>query len=222
MNNPGKTGYPLTCEQASQILATTAGGAFDPAQWELAEAHLAACPLCRQASESLADAILELSAIEELEDAWEIARSDRERQEAAAATPSRPFRWDALGRFIIQFSASLLQSLQPQQPSLSYALKSKTGRKVLYQYALKQDKEDLEVAISVEESRDDGAQCTVIVSVQIPSRGGWPNLAGTQVALKRGDEQVAFEVTDAFGDAVLSKIPASDVPDLAFEITPVE
>ncbi|MFN8499540.1 MAG: hypothetical protein U0641_16945 [Anaerolineae bacterium] len=221
MNNSGTTGYPLTCDQASQILATTAGGAFDPTQWALAEAHLAACPRCHEAADKLADAILALSAIEDLESAWGMARAARAAKEASAATPSRPFRWDALGRFIIQFSADLLASLQPTTPKLSYGLKSPTGQKVLYTYQLTQDNDDLDVAIGVEESRDDPTRCTVIVSVQIPSLGGWPNLAGTGVTVRRGDEGVAEGLTDAYGDAVFARIPVADLPDLSFEITPV-
>lgn len=222
MNNPGTTGYPLTCDQASQILATTAGGAFDPAQWELAEAHLAACPHCRQAAAGLADAVLELSAIEELEAAWEAARSEPAAQEAAAVLPSRPFRWDALGQFIIQFSSTLLEALQPPTPRLSYGFKSAAGRKILYEYAIQRDAEDLEVTITVEENPDLPTECTVTVSVQIPSLGGWPNLADTQVTLKRAREAIATTATDAFGDAVFPGIAVADLPTLTFQILPVE
>ena len=221
MNTSGKTGYPLTCEQASQILATTAEGVFDPARWALAEAHLAACPLCRQASERLIAAILELSAIEELEATWEMARPERDTQEASAATPSRPFRWDALGRLIIQFSSELLQSLQPPPLSLSYGVKSKGERRGLYEYLVKQDDEDLEVTVTVEEDPEDPAQCTVTVSVQIPSLGGWPNLADTQVTLKQDGEAIATAKTDAFGDAVFPEVAKAHLPHLTFEILPV-
>ena len=60
----------------------------------------------------------------------------------------------------------------------------------------------------------------VIVEVSIPSRGGWPNLADTNVTLKRDDLELETQLTDAFGKAVFEGICTDDLAHLVFEIKP--
>jgi hypothetical protein len=67
--------------------------------------------------------------------------------------------------------------------------------------------------------RGDPTRCTVIVKVNIPSRGGWPNLAGTEVMLKRGELELDTQTTDAYGEAVFERIATDDLAHLIFEIT---
>ena len=93
---------------------------------------------------------------------------------------------DALGRLVIQFSADLLRALQPPTLQPGY-LKGNAPSSL--SYALTDQIDDLNVRIHVEASRRDPQAATVEVEVDIPSRGGWPNLAGSAVILRRGAEQ---------------------------------
>jgi hypothetical protein len=124
---------------------------------------------------------------------------------------------------VIEFSAELVRTLQAPAYQPAYAaarLKSGRSQRVLCRFSLKEAIEDLEVTITAEERRDDPAQCTVIVEVNVPSRGGWPNLAGTQVTLRRGEQELETQLTDAFGKAVFEDIRTEDLANLVFEITP--
>ncbi len=90
------------------------------------------------------------------------------------------------------------------------------------QLSLKEAVEDLEVTITAEEAREDMAYCTVMVEVDIPSRGGWPNLADTEVTIKRGESEPETALTDAFGKAVFTGIATTELAHLVFEINPGE
>jgi hypothetical protein len=134
-----------------------------------------------------------------------------------APMPARqPWRLDAVGRLIIQFSADLLRSLQPPAFQPSY-LKGAVPASLTY--ALVAEVKDLDVRIRVEPARRDPQRATVEVEVDIPSRGGWPNLAGSAVTLRRGAEDVLDrQQTDAFGKVVFEDVATEDVPTLVFEI----
>ena len=128
----------------------------------------------------------------------------------------QPWRLDTLGRLVIQFSVDLLRSLQPPALQLSYL---KGDAPASLNYALTDQIDDLNVRISVEPSRRDPQRTSVEVEVDIPSRGGWPNLAGSTVTLRRGAEQLLEEQeTDAFGKASFEDVSAEDLPLLVFEI----
>ncbi|MFQ5872673.1 MAG: hypothetical protein ACE5JL_02580 [Dehalococcoidia bacterium] len=133
-----------------------------------------------------------------------------------------PWHLDELGRLIIEFSAELVRALQPPANQIAYAAVKKSDRpsRVLCQLSLKEVNEDLEVSITAEEMRDDPTLCIVTVEVDIPSRGGWPNLAGSEVALKRGEQELETQLTDVFGEAVFEGIGIDDLAHLVFEITP--
>ena len=132
------------------------------------------------------------------------------------APARQPWRLDTLGRLVIQFSADLLRSLQPPLLQPSY-LKGDVPASL--NYALTGQLDDLNVRINVEPSRRDPQRTTVEVEVDIPSRGGWPNLAGNTVTLRRGAEQLLEEQeTDAFGRALFEDVSVEDLPLLVFEI----
>ena len=98
------------------------------------------------------------------------------------ARPPKPWRLDTLGRLVIQFSADLLRSLAAPDFAASY-LKGDVPASL--NYALTGQLDDLNVRINVEPSRRDPQQTSVEVEVDIPSRGGWPNLAGNTVLCAR-------------------------------------
>lgn len=181
--------------------------------------HLDRCPYCAE----------EYRALREAMDAWNAGTLPEPEQPPTfdlsflEAGLDKHFRWDELGRLIIEFSAELVRALQPPAPQLGYAgIKSEKSSRTLCELALKEASDDLEVTISAEETRDDPTTCTVVVEVDIPSRGGWPNLAGTEVTLKRSEQELESQATDAFGKAVFEGISTDDLGHLVFEITPVK
>jgi hypothetical protein len=141
-----------------------------------------------------------------------------ERSNLSPANPpaSQPWRLDTLGRLVIQFSTDLLRSLQPPLLQPSYL---KGDAPAALNYTLTDQLDDLNVRINVEPSRRDPQQTSVEVEVDIPSRGGWPNLAGNTVTLRRGAEQLPEEQeTDAFGKALFEDVSVEELPLLVFEI----
>lgn len=80
--------------------------------------------------------------------------------------------------------------------------------------------DDLEVIISAEAMHGQADQVTLVVEVRVPSRGGWPNLAGSSVTLHRGDALVETQVTDASGKAVFDNLSPDELELLNFEISP--
>ena len=222
----------LTCQECQDLLPDYLQAEMDgPAhqdRWRPVALHLETCPHCSAVYATLAD----LAALAYGERGAEPPHYPvpklpflRAKKAAPLRLPKVNWRLDELGRLIIEFSAELLRALQAPAYQPAYAavrLKSDQARRVLYQFSLKEAGEDLEVTITAEERRDDPARCTVIVGVNIPSRGGWPNLGGTEVRLKRGEQELETQWTDAFGQAVFEGIDTDDLSHLVFEITPAQ
>lgn len=219
----------LTCRERQELLpeylqAELEGRAREE-RWRPIALHLEACSQCAAVYAALHD----LAALAERRRGTEPSHyptPDLSFLEAGRATspalPRIPWRLEA-GRLIIEFTAELVCALQSPVRRAAYAsagLKSARSRRILYRFSLKEAVENLEVTVTAEERRDDPARCTVIVEVDVPSKGGWPNLAGTRVMLRRGQEELETQWTDAFGEAVFEGIYTDDSPNLVFEITP--
>jgi hypothetical protein len=189
--------------------------------------HLQHCPDCRREYLEARD-ILEMDRRRELVEppsypTFDLSFLESQVAKPPATSPKPHWRWDQLGRLIIEFSAELLRALRLPTYRPAYAgarLKSERSSRILCQLSLKEAVEDLEVTITAEEMRADPAHCTVIVAVNIPSREGWPNLAGTEVMLKRGELELNTQTTDAYGEVVFEGIATDDLAHLVFEITP--
>jgi hypothetical protein len=134
---------------------------------------------------------------------------------------TKPWWWDSVGRVIIAFSHELLQSLQssPLQMAPVKSAASHSGSQL--QYVVQGEEDDVHVEIAVRDARDHADCCDIAVSVEVPSRGGWPHLGGSQVILKRDDEWQETQSTDAFGKALFLEIAKADLPYLVFQITPI-
>lgn len=218
----------LTCKECEDHLpdylqAEREGQAHEE-RWRAVALHLATCPHCSAEYATL----LDLVALAYGEQGVEPPRYPV--PELSFLRPDRlpqpfhiPWRLDELGRLIIELSAELLRALQSPAYQSAYAtagLKSDKSSRTLCLLSLKEAVKDLEVTITAEETRDDPTRCTVIVEVNIPSRGGWPNLADTEVVLKRDERELETQRTDAFGEAVFEAIATDDLAHLVFEITP--
>lgn len=202
--------------------------------------HLATCKTCQQDYAELrallamerdgqfeqppgaeAEPVFDRIASLSVEPQAEPAPGARSTPSAARQLPEplrRPWRLEAAKRLVIEFSADLLRALQPS-PLQPATLKS--GAAPTVSYTLAGEVDDLNVAIHVEPSRQDPHLATVEVDVEIPSRGGWPHLAGSAVTLRRNEDVLDEQETDAFGKAVFEDVAVDDLPQLAFEIAPV-
>lgn len=186
--------------------------------------HLALCPHCAAACDELVNLVA-------------VAQGERgtaplvyPELDLKFIDPKRHWRLERLGRIsrlVVAFSDELLRSLElPRQPDFAASgLKSEqpAGSKHpaplnLRPLALIGEAPNRDVTIAIEPARNDPAHCTIAVHVGIPSRGGWPNLRGTQVALRRGDVEIAGEVTDAHGNAVFERVAVDDLARLEFVI----
>lgn len=218
----------LTCQQCQDRLpeylqAELQGQAHDP-QWHPIALHLEQCPHCAAVYAELA----ELATLADGEHGTEPPHYPAPRlsflgsERAAPSQPAnKPWQLDTVGRLVIAFSAELLRALQPPMPpALAGAgIKSGTASRMLYQFALKEDVEDREITITVEQTQGDPTDCAIIVQVDIPSLGGWPHLAGTEITLSRGAQELEMQTTDAFGKALFSGIAVTDLPQLTFTIS---
>ncbi|MCK6623699.1 MAG: hypothetical protein DPW09_02065 [Anaerolineae bacterium] len=185
-------------------------------------AHLERCPHCQAELARLADFLAE---------------------DASLAAPAAPgeetswqqgegFRWRQLketGQLVIQIVGEALDKASryvSQGPprladQLAYGgLRSEDPARSLGQLALTKEVEDLEVIITAETMRRQADQCAITVHVNIPSRGGWPNLAGTAVTLKRDEVKLTTHTTNAHGQTVFEGIPTAEFAHLSFEIIP--
>jgi hypothetical protein len=185
-------------------------------------AHLERCPHCQAELARLADFLAEDVSL------------------AAPAVPGEEtswqqgdgFRWRHLketGQLVIQIVAEALdragrymsQGASPLVDQLAYGgLRSEDSARTLGQLALMEGVEDLEVIIMAETMRRQADQCAITVHVNIPSRGGWPNLAGTEVTLKRDEIKLTTHTTNAHGQTVFEGIPTAEFAHLSFEIIP--
>jgi len=220
----------LTCRECQELLPeylqAEMDGCAHEEQWRPVALHLETCPHCSEVYTALTD-LMELAYGEGGVEPPHYPAPDLPFLQAARSAPPQPpgvnWRLDEWGRLIIRFSAELVRTLQSPAYRPAYAaagLKSARSQRILCRLSLQEAVEDLEVTVTVEEERDAPGRCTIIVEVNIPSRGGWPNLAGTQVTLKRGERELGTQWTDAFGKAVFDGISTADLPHLTFEITP--
>jgi hypothetical protein len=221
----------LSCQECQDhlpdYLVAEANQQADAAQWHPVALHLQTCPHCSAAYATLAHLTELAEGRRGVEPAhYPIPRLPflQDKQTGSPQTVRIPWRWDEGGRLVIEFSAELLQTLQSSTQQPAYATeRHKAGRspRIIYQFSLKDAAEDLEVTMTAELAPNTPAQCVVIVEVMIPSRGGWPHLAGTEVTLRRDDQELGTHATDAYGKAVFAGVAVEDLPRLVCEIQPV-
>jgi hypothetical protein len=214
----------LSCQECQNRLpeyfvATTTGQA-DDARWSLVALHLETCPHCSEEFATLADLLEMAEGRRGVEPSQypEFNLSFLPRKATKPRPARKPWHLDALGRLVIEFSAELVRGLQP----LAYAAALKSGAEpgTVFFLDVADAVPDLHVSISADRTRTDPTRCTMSVEVMIPSRGGWPHLAGSQVVLKHGDLVQATQITDAFGKVVFTGIAEGDLDQLVFEIKP--
>jgi hypothetical protein len=220
----------LVCEECQDslpdYLTAVTDGQAGQADWQRVTLHLALCPHC-------AATFAQLSHLRELAEGKRGVEPPQvpapqlgflASQRGAQPSPAIPWRLDELGRLIIELSGDLVRALQAATRPASFGaagLKSNTAPVRLFQADLNEMTGDLEVSLTAEQTRRDPTRCTLLVDVRVPSRGGWPHLAGTEVTLKRDGQEVGRQATDAYGTAVFEGLAVPDLARLAVEIEPV-
>lgn len=135
--------------------------------------------------------------------------------------PDLSWYWAQLGYLVVDLSDAVMRALQPAQPQPAQSFtRAAQGAKNVYHFTLENQLADLNFRLTIEREQPVGDQCQVIVDAEIPSRGGWPNLADTIVNLKESDTVVQSRLTDAFGRAVFPAVAVSQLPTLQVEVIP--
>ena len=180
--------------------------------------HLAVCPYCLAVYADLADmARLATGRIGAEPPVY--PQPDLSFLPGPVTRPARRlWRLDTLGRIVIEFSADLLASLLPQPELTPIGLKSDASPAEARSFSLAGEIADTNISVTIEPPGSDPARCTVVARVEIPSRGGWPNLGDTLVVLQRADTEIARQFTDAFGSAVFERVAVADLEQLVFVI----
>lgn len=209
-------------EQLAAYVDAELAGQPASARFPAVAAHIDRCAACQQAHHEL-QALLRLDRSGELAappvlPSFDFSYLPPLPARPAAPPAARPWLLDELGRLVIRWTADLLASLQGPaiQPTLL-----KSGASAGLRYELTDAVDDLAVRIEAEPQRSNPQRWTVEVEVDIPSRGGWPHLAGNVVTLRRGAELIDKQETDSFGKALFDGVPAADLPQLVFEIAQV-
>lgn len=135
---------------------------------------------------------------------------------------------DKVETWTVQLSESIVGSLQAvaqvrQSQHPAFATRSTDSKEwqTWFSYRPLNPPTDLNVNIAFKHRSDESEFCNVVVNVDVPSRGGWPNLADSQVLLSGYDGADRSGVTDPFGEVLFEGVKKSVVPQLAFAITPV-
>ncbi|RIK38368.1 MAG: hypothetical protein DCC55_21360 [Chloroflexi bacterium] len=221
---------PLTCRACQDALldyidAQTTQQAVG-AEFTAVEQHLERCPAC-------ADAYRELMELTTLAYAANLPTPKRlptfdfaALEQRASSVTHKPYWWDEFGRMILEFSADLLALWQPPALAPAYSgLKAGEAAPILARFTIEEHERDLIATVTIRAEGAEGenaGRCAIEVAVEIPSRGGWPNLADIPVMLKRGDEPLARSFTDAFGKVQFTGIARGDLPQLSIEVDPSE
>lgn len=222
----------LTCVECDELLPEYLAAAALPQdaapRWAELRVHLVACPACREALADLA----ELQALAERASgaepaAYPAARTDKAVPPARPApAPARPrpppvqspWSLDSLGRLIVDLAQALLPASPSPSPPLA-GLKSAPCQTTLAEVTIGDALPDLALRITVE-GRLDADRRHLLVSVEIPSRGGWPNLGGSEIVLLKGEQMVARATTDAFGSAAFTNLAAGEIEQHTLMVRP--
>jgi hypothetical protein len=203
------------CQERLPEYVGVATAARAGAKWRAVALHLALCPHCAAAY----DELVELTALAQGERGVEPPPYSVPDLSFLDPTMSRPWRVEGLGRLVIEFTSELLAGLRMAGPALApMGLKADAPAAMLQPFTLVGEIEDQDVTITVEPMHNQPAHCTVVVRVDIPSRGGWPNLGGTLVTLRRGAVTLGSRATDDLGNAVFERVATDDLAQLAFVI----
>lgn len=221
----------LTCQECEERLSEYVVAEINAStalpQWDDMRLHLAQCPHCTAAWHDLRDLVLEFEAGAGPVPA-DLAAADLSFLTAEAVqnnSPAKLWRFDDLGRLLINFSADFRRSLQqllaqPGHAAAGLKTAASAGTEV-DALSIASPDHNLDVTVSFERLREQLTEVRAVIHVNIPGRGGWPNLAGSTVVLRRSDQVLATRITDAYGKAVFDGLVVAELDQLLLEVSPV-
>ena len=176
--------------------------------------HLATCAACQQEAAELTRL---LTAVREERAVQPPRRATFDFSYLPRPAARQPWHFDDLGRLVIQFSADLLRSLQGPLLQPAFLKGDAVGG---FELTVAEGLDDLQVTIQADPEAGQPELVDLTVSVDIPSRGGWPNLAGVEVTWRQGETITAVQMTDAFGQASLRRVPQAVLAEISLAIAP--
>lgn len=220
---------PLTCTECEALLPDYVQAEQErrggEARWQPVVAHLATCPACTAARAELVS-LLDLALGARTPPPARTPAPDlaflRPAQDEPADRTQPSWRLDELGRMIVELTDDLLATLLPpaRQPAYALAGLKSAVPGTLFELPIQAPDAGLNVTIQAETVRAAPDRCTLTVSVDIPGRGGWPHLAGTEVTLCQVNGEPCQEWTDAYGEAVFENVPVAKLSGLVIEVLP--
>lgn len=183
----------LRCEECEAelpaFLAARDLGRHSEPVWAAVTLHLATCPSCAVALAELAAMLPDTSLLPQPTPAL--------RLDFLRTATKQPWRLDDLGQVLID----LVRALQPS--GLTPGLKHGEEQAIVAEVSIDDAVPDLTIQIAVEGRRDSDTRM-LLVTVDVPSRGGWPNLGGSEVTLLRDGVVTDRQLTDMFGTVVFT------------------
>ncbi|MEZ4866490.1 MAG: hypothetical protein R3C14_34545 [Caldilineaceae bacterium] len=213
----------LTCAEAQRLFPEYVEAALlsigTDIRWQPLQLHLLTCPQCAELMLELHQWTVEAYQLDSHWQTMPVLEAVTATAAHAISTPLAEVRWriDELGALFIEFSRSLLNTFPAP---VAIGLKGESSRKVLCRVDLQEVFPDLTVSILAQEAPQDPAHCELLIDVDVPSRGGWPNLAGIEVVVRRGDQLLASHLTDAYGKTVVAGIRTADLAQLTLQVQP--
>lgn len=219
----------LTCQECQELLPGYLRAKEEKMDaqpwWRQVAVHLSACPSCQADYRALAELAAFATGEQGAEPpAYPVPDLSFLKAEPHPTARRPGVRWwpDELGRLVVQLSDELLEAVQFRPlRAASTGLKAGPAAGALFELSLPAAAAGLAVTITGEGEPGEPDRCTLLVSVEVPGRGGWPHLAGSQVILCRRGQELDRQWTDAFGQAVFEGVEIAQLDTLTLEITPV-
>lgn len=214
----------LTCTECEDLLPeylmSRRRDTIDTTHWQTIQNHLRICPSCHNILSELQTLESELEMMEEvIPTTSNLINPVSVSQAPESQSISAEIKWrvDELGAIIIELSKKFVASFDVP---VFAGVKGETTRKILCKLDLPEVFEDCAVTIIAQEMFQDATHCEISIDVRMPSRGGWPNLAGIEVMVKRGEHMLQKQLTDSFGKAYFSGIRRDELDQLVVQIYP--
>lgn len=185
--------------------------------------HLQQCPACNSAAEELIMlvdlGVDDVIPVVEITPQFDFSFLDNPIQSAQPSSATQ--WWESAGKLVLRLSAELLAALQPPpfKPALIGVKTAKT-EETLAVWNVDQSEYDLRATVTISQLTGQTQFCSILVGVEIPSRGELPDLADIEVTLKQAEVVLARKETDPFGKALFKDIPQASLVGLVIEITP--
>lgn len=116
-----------------------------------------------------------------------------------------------------------LKHLTPPLLPKAATVRSNETEKWVTLYTAQFDEADTAVAITIkaEAAQPNLTHARLTITVDIPERGGWPHLKGSEVNLHYKDSLLQTGITNAYGRIIFEDIDSTLLPEVSFEIKPL-